>query len=405
MKLTMLPAGEGDALWLEWGPRDDRRKMLVDLGVDATGKALRARLEALPREQRCFDLLVVTHVDTDHINGVLSAFVHAEPLDGLAFGDVWFNGWTHLEGSTVAALDRRRLRDGAALVSDARTHVFGDDHEPYGGKQGEEFSVWLRRQPWNRAFGGAAVARPDGTLGRTVELAHGLRLTVLGPTTRRLAELMPKWKQEVAAALQKGQLDPNDVAPVLVPAGLEPMGRKRPSAPKVDSADKLETLAESSSQGDTSPPNGSSITLLLEYEKVRLLLAGDAFPADVVAALRLVDAPARPRFTAVKLPHHGSQNNVSRELVEAVECRHWLFSSNGAKHYHPDAQAVARVIRYASPTHPVLHFNEPSHFNGWWDRDDWRATHGYETRYGTATDGHTIALSRAGNVVKQVEIF
>ena len=90
MRLTMLPAGEGDALWLQWGPEHDRRQLIIDMGVHATGRAWRTRIEGMPRSQREFELLVVTHVDTDHIYGVLSALVDAEPIDGFRFKDVWF---------------------------------------------------------------------------------------------------------------------------------------------------------------------------------------------------------------------------------------------------------------------------------------------------------------------------
>src|SRR5258706_40992 len=97
----MLPAAEGDALWLSWGPEQERHQLLVDLGVRATGQAFRERIKRLPPRERRFDLLVVTHVDTDHIFGVLSGLVDAEPIEGLVFDDVWFNGWSHLNGKSV----------------------------------------------------------------------------------------------------------------------------------------------------------------------------------------------------------------------------------------------------------------------------------------------------------------
>ena len=46
LRLAMLPARQGDALWIEWGERPWR--LLVDMGTQSVGKALRRRIAALP---------------------------------------------------------------------------------------------------------------------------------------------------------------------------------------------------------------------------------------------------------------------------------------------------------------------------------------------------------------------
>jgi hypothetical protein len=397
MRLTMLPAGEGDALWLQWGPRGDQKQLIIDMGVHATGRAWCKRIEGMPRAQREFELLVVTHVDTDHIYGVLSALVDAEPIDGFRFKDVWFNGWTHLRGKSVAPFTPPDADRESALRSDALTHMFGSDLESYGGRQGEEFSIWLRQQPWNLAFQGGAVVRPENTSGPTITLAHDLKLTVLGPTTSQLQALQKDWRNAVKEALKKGHLDADDVDAELVPDDLEPMGRRKPRAPRLDSELSLKKLANREFKSDVTTANGSSIALMVEYNGDKVLCTGDAHPEGIIQALGSLYPDRPPDLCAFKLPHHGSQNNVSRELIEAVRCNHWLVSTNGVKHYHPDAAAIARVLQYGRPPQgelrqPVLLFNEPSSFNGWWTNADWCRSFGYETHHGTATDGLTIEI-------------
>ncbi|HET9944801.1 MAG TPA: MBL fold metallo-hydrolase, partial [Actinomycetes bacterium] len=134
MELTFLDARQGDAIWVRWG---EGRQLLVDMGTSGTGRALADRFRALPEDRRAFELLVVTHVDTDHIGGVLTGLVDpAEPVP-VTFADVWFNGWEHLNG-LVPADERSEL-------------------EPMGGVQGELLTTWLRDHAWNDAFGRAAV--------------------------------------------------------------------------------------------------------------------------------------------------------------------------------------------------------------------------------------------------------
>ncbi|BBX66544.1 ComEC/Rec2 family competence protein [Mycolicibacterium psychrotolerans] len=65
--VEMLPAGHGDCLWIEYG--DPVRRVLVDGGPYYSYKHLRARIERLDPTDRHFELLIITHVDADHIEG------------------------------------------------------------------------------------------------------------------------------------------------------------------------------------------------------------------------------------------------------------------------------------------------------------------------------------------------
>lgn len=376
LELTLLPARQGDALWIRWGEADHPHQMIIDMGTEEIGKKLRQRLEALDAVQREFELLVVTHVDRDHIGGILTCLAEAASLDGLRFKDVWFNGWVHLDGGQVP------------LPASAPADTTAAGLESFGPAQGERLSTWLRTQTWNKAFDGKAVVRDPAAAPPTVRLADGLSLTVLGPTAERLREFIPKWKEEVELALEKGTL--HDVSP-----GLESYGSRTP--PELEFPEDLEALAESNNSSDTSEANGSSIALLLEYKGRRIVLSGDAFADDLVAGLGQVSAQLSPHETlavdAFKLPHHGSKKNVSRALVEAVSCPCWLFSTDGTQFRHPDAVAIARVISYSEQQPVSLFFNVPSTFNRWWANRDWQTMYRYEAEYGDAVDGITIEFA------------
>jgi hypothetical protein len=356
LEIQFLPANEGDAIWVRWGKG---RQLLIDAGKDGAGKRLRARLEDLPKSRRIFELLVVTHVDADHIGGVITSLIDPGPLDGLKFKDLWFNGWSHINGKQPTL-------------------------EPMGGAQGEILTNWIRdtKTPWNKAFGGGAVVRESPL--RRVELADGMAITVLGPPSERFAALIPKWQENVRDAIKKGRL--KRVSP-----GLEAMGRPKPTKPKLATAAALEKLANTRFTSDTAPANGSSICLLLEYGERRVLLTGDAYAHDVVDGLALVK-PKPQSIDLVKLAHHGSQNNTSDELVDAVRCRQWVVSTNGTLHFHPDASTIARVLRAKRTPRPQLVFNEPSTYNSWWDDDELRSRFHYKTVMGTPEDGVTVRL-------------
>jgi glyoxylase-like metal-dependent hydrolase (beta-lactamase superfamily II) len=82
LSVRFLPARQGDAIWVTWG---DGHQLMIDMGTEQVGKQLAARLAALPEEERRFELLVVTHVDADHIGGVLTCVADTDdPIPGLA---------------------------------------------------------------------------------------------------------------------------------------------------------------------------------------------------------------------------------------------------------------------------------------------------------------------------------
>src|SRR5437867_4466327 len=91
-----LPASRGDALWIECRRAGQRPwRLLVDGGMPETVGTLRERVLALPPDERVVDVVVVSHIDSDHIGGLLALLTATQEL-GVSFGDVWFNGLPQL---------------------------------------------------------------------------------------------------------------------------------------------------------------------------------------------------------------------------------------------------------------------------------------------------------------------
>src|SRR5262249_16324517 len=270
LSLEMLPARHGDCLWLEWGDDQNRYRLLIDGGTSGTYQDLCKRFRDLDLAEREFELLIITHIDADHISGVLKLL--EEDDTGTRFKEIWFNGWEHL---------------------------LPDNIEIQGPVQGERLTALLipQRDKWNKHFNGQRIAIPhEGTLPK-IHLPAGLTLTLMSPMREQLMQLMPEWKREV----QKAHLDPRHVEPEMIqelPSNIERFG---PGDPKIDA------LAESPFQTDDSRPNGSSIAVLAEYQEKRLLLAADAHVDVLLYAIeRLVGPVGKLHLDAFKLSHHGS---------------------------------------------------------------------------------------------------
>ena len=360
MELTFLDARQGDAIWVRWG---EGRQLLVDMGTSGTGRALADRFRALPEDQRAFELLVVTHVDTDHIGGVLTGLVDpAEPVP-VTFADVWFNGWEHLNG-LVPADERSQL-------------------EPMGGVQGELLTAWLRDHAWNDAFGRAAAIRTDTTLPRS--RAAG-RADHHRAGARAGAADRPR---PGVAARRRRRAREGDARPTSPRASSRwGRARPRPSRARSTSRSSARTRSRSTGAGPTRRASRCSSSTTASAPCSPATPPPRSCSAGSPCSTRAQRVP----LDLVKLPHHGSRNNVSRALVQAVDCPLWVFSSDGTTFRHPDAIAVSRVVRDAGPE-PHLVFNVPSTFNQWWERPEWQDLFGYTTTYGVEDDGVTVALS------------
>jgi beta-lactamase superfamily II metal-dependent hydrolase len=338
--IEMLPAGHGDALWVEYGNGAATHRWLVDCGTQQTARFLAKRVDEVPPNERMLELFVMTHIDADHIGGALPFF--GAVRQGLRFADVWFNGWRHLSGVL-------------------------------GARQGEMFSSAIQdlELPWNVWRDGGAIF-VDGDALPAQTLPGGMRLTLLSPAAAQLRKLAPVWERELKRF-------------GLVPGGHVDYSRFLRGAPSTST--DVDALADESFADDTAPPNGSSIAFLAEFEGAAVLFGADAHAKVLVDSIRrLLRARGEDRLklAAFKLAHHGSQNNVSAELLQLLDCPRFLLSSNGDHFFHPDRQAVARVIKYGrgeTDTRPALHFNYRSRYNEVWDRDDLKERYAYSARY------------------------
>lgn len=341
IRLEVLPARLGDCLLVEClreqGPS---WRMLVDGGPPDTWPLLEARLAVEPR----IDVAMITHIDGDHIGGMIP-YLSGPMASSIA--DVWFNGRTHLPDLPGA---QRSVAQGESVVA----ALLGD----LGMGVAEHTAL-----PWNLAFGGGPIETGEEAGFVEHSVPGGPHITVLSPTTKRLLALARTWYAAVEDATRGTSADG-------MPDVLTPL-------------DDLAAIAAAKTSKDGSIPNGSSIAVLIEHRGASLVLGADAFGSVLGAGLAGVAAArgvtALP-VDAVKLPHHGSKGNVLEALIKVAPARHYVVSSNGDTFHHPDDEALARVLMHAPPA-PTLWFNYRTPRTERWDNPDLRARWGYHTRF------------------------
>jgi hypothetical protein len=334
LEIEMFPALNGDGLWLRYGTKDKPHHILIDCGF--SGPTTPVVLAKIRERDPHFELFVLTHVDSDHIDGAVQLLLEPE-ITKERFGDVWFNSWQHIVDAP-------------------------EDGDELGALQGEYFSAIVNKKklPWNQSKpfqGGRLMVPADGDL-PSATMAGGMKLTLLSPNAERLRALRTKWKAEL-----KGKLAPGDWK-----AALELLrDDSRYASDALGTGEpNVAALAKNAFSEDSAVPNGSSLALLAEWKTKKLLLLGDAWPSVVANSLgRLGYSKAKPLHVDVlKLSHHGSRANTSPALLEMLTYDHVLISSNGNQHEHPNPETLARVVH--DRDNVTLHFNYETEFTKPW---------------------------------------
>jgi len=80
---------------------------------------------------------------------------------------------------------------------------------------------------------------------------------------------------------------------------------------------------------------------------------------------------------AFKLSHHGSRGNLTSTLLQAVQARHYLISTNSADFCLPDDEALARIV-LSGGVKPTLWFNYGTARNQRWADADLKRRNGFE---------------------------
>jgi hypothetical protein len=338
-RLEALNAEQGDCLLLHYGNDSSSGLLLVDGGPSGVYKhVLCKRLEQLRADlddgaPLPIDLLVVSHIDDDHIHGIvdLSNALVRDKDDGrslpFAVGELWHNSFEHaMKG--VAPQVARHLDDGVApaqaiaLAAQRQLSISGNAVEMASVGQGATLRDNAKRLEWdvNRRFAGGLAMEPNIPAQQDIA---GLALTVVGPRAAELELLREEWERTLESSRSKA-IDPASV--------------------------ELSAFVEKTAT------NLSSIAMLAEYDGKTALFTGDARGDNVLSGLRDVGLLSGPSLhvDVLKLPHHGSKNNVAPEFFEQITADHYVISANGDND-NPDVATLLMLLDSRADDDFTLH--------------------------------------------------
>ncbi|HVF14828.1 MAG TPA: hypothetical protein VM942_09535 [Acidimicrobiales bacterium] len=353
MELEVLPAQQGDCLILHSETDDGPGLILIDGGPAGVSRAtLFPRLQEL-RDERgldddeplVIDLVIVSHVDDDHIKGVIDLFdgmldLHRanEPPRFVVKG-LWHNTFDRVLGNDETGGLRSTTQFGGAsmtAVIEEADEGAPTDHAKVLASipQGDELRNLAKALdiPVNAEFGGAliqtAAPGPGATRPASPEVA-GVKLTVVGPLQPELIQLQKAFDTWL---------------------------RTQPPSERTEQS----LLA---SLDDESAANLSSIVLLAEADGRTILLTGDARSDKMMEGLEecgLLPEGRTLQVDILKMPHHGSIRNLDDEgdFVGRVTSGKYVFSGNG-EHGNPDRETVELLLKVRPGAEMTFYFTYP----------------------------------------------
>jgi len=324
MKVKILKAFNGDSIHISFKDTEGiNRNILIDGGTkpvyktdrDSKGKpaygVLKQTIDQIRKDGQIIDLLILTHIDDDHIGGIIKWFDDDKDAFKLV-SKVWFNS-----GGLIAEyMNQPENTNLNIYINPNKTSLTSIN-------QGIEFGKYI----WDNNI----WERQIFIQGDKYE-KYGLEFKILSPDKAKLEKLLSEWKKKESDLLTAGKQ--NDY--------------------KLSLKDHIQNDKFTE---DSAYPNGSSIAFILTVNDKNLLFLGDSHPSIVVEGLQRFGYSSQNPIKAeiVKLSHHGSRGNTSKELLSYINTKKFIISTNGDKDEHPHKQLLARIISMNSDCE--IHFN------------------------------------------------
>ncbi len=328
MELKILKAGSGDAILLSFDDEEGiKRNILIDCGRNKEhfDGFILPELEKIIERNENIDLVIITHIDQDHIKGFEYLFRDIEDKKTKISYDnilqVWFNS-----SYTNLVEDNKSIEEQDISYQEA--------------KRIEGHLSKNLKDRWNT---NVSFEKRDE---ENIKNFHGAKITIISPTLSKLSEYRDKLKEEVDIS---SQTDYNSSV-----------------------SDTKEWLKRNTVVNDKGLKNASSIAFLFEYKDKSILFLGDAIPDIVEANLETILEEEGVQFLDLdflKLSHHGSIYNIGDKFLDFVQCDNFIISTNGGNK-HPNKRTLVKII-----THPN---NDDKTTNFYFNFDDLSSKIGFK---------------------------
>ncbi len=350
MQIKIFQSSKGDCLMISSPDRTGKnRHILVDGGL---GKSFRehvaAELSNSIGAKEILDLICVSHIDEDHIMGILEflnsvidwrVFDHHTDVLGRAIanpksprppeiGGIWHNAFSEQIDQNTGALESMLANYSSVMASSNSAQHYEYAEIATSVLQGIELSKKIGAAqlgiPLNHHHGGKLIMYRDGQ--PTISVGK-MKIKLIGPTLEELQDLRDFWD----GWIEDNRTKVNELL-----------------ADMADDEDRLD-LSDSTVLGNidkVTESNLASIMLYLYQGHKEILLTGDGHSSHIIRGLELIGKLKAGRglhVNVLKVQHHGSKNNIDLDFCKRITSDHYIFCGNGS-HHNPHLEVLQLVL-------------------------------------------------------------
>ena len=335
--LEALRAKYGDSLLIHFGTEEKPRLLVIDGGPPGVyNDALEPRLMQLREERNLaekkpleIELMMVSHIDSDHIAGILELFQNLQNLKQAQQPAPWkIKKFWHNSFDDILDNDDVSVASAASVMSPASIGgMLAHDGSLILASVGEGRN--LRNAANFLKLGGNPPFKGLVRTGKKPVTLDNLKLTVVAPLDAELQALQKEWNKQVKKILEK------------------------------EKAEKART--EAAAFIDKSVANLSSIVVLAEADGKRMLLTGDGRGDHTIEGLKQAGllTDGKIKVDVLKMPHHGSIRNIDTPYFETIQADHYVMSADG-KFDNPDVATLEMISRMRPDDDFTIHLTYPT---------------------------------------------
>lgn len=401
MKLTIFESDMGDCLLLEAASGE---LMLCDGGMKASLEAhVRGELSKLRDAGRDLELVYVSHIDNDHVSGVLQLLedeaewrvfdLHQSSPDPIrepkiprppVIKGILHNAFLDRRTPNNKAIASLLVASAPSLYATAVPELIHAADEMQGIAAGIPEALKISRLvgtdaldiPVNKPPGAAEAANLLFAGGPGDAFALGsMQFRLVGPTRKELANLGKGWNT---------WLKENPERVNKIRAELKKRIEEFSSGALTTSPYDLRDWNGIPDFKGVTAPNVASLMFMVEENGKTLLLTGDAqqdFILEGLARTGFLD-DGFVHVDVLKVQHHGSEHNLDANFARKVSADHYVFCGNGS-HGNPETKVIDLVFesRLGKPSVRALApqaQNRDFHF--WFSTTSQAAPEGLERR-------------------------
>ena len=369
MKTTIktFHSGMGDCIFLLLSSKKKQFSIMVDCGSyeEPIQKFVKENLNSE------IDLLIVTHIDNDHIIGVTEMLSKGVNVNRIIFNCYQRSG----DAGKLQELNESQLKRLTSIGNEIGrivNEVVGNRHTRSGNTAMKGLAATILDNPELKQVWGKEYTLS----GTSVDLNDWGTITFLSPTMTEIKNLDKEFCRVLFDELNvdnvMGEWDKQEniyeilLRYALLQDSTKVLMKKTGTTKKETDAATLEDrLIEAADERvDTkqiTAANQASLAFVWEKDGHRVLVMGDANPDVVVKGLQThYQGQTFPvLFDAIKVSHHGSHYNTTKELIQYADTEHYFFTG-GMELKRPSEAALGRIALCPLPEglqKRTFHFN------------------------------------------------